>query len=134
MRVFVLVLSLMIFAGLPRAQAQQSGITDVITSQIEALKVDDFATAFTFAHPSIQGIFGSPENFGRMVSQGYPMVWRPAEVDYLTLRERNGFTFQDVQIVDQQGRVFVLEYAMTQTDAGWRISGVRILEESALST
>ena len=134
MRTLIVAFALVVLAGIPRAHAQQADITGVITSQIEALKADDFATAFTFAHPSIQGIFGTPENFGRMVAQGYPMVWRPAEVDYLPLREENGRTFQDVQIVDQAGRVFVLEYSMTQTDAGWRISGVRILEQSALST
>ena len=48
---------------------------------------DDFATAFTFASPNIQGIFGTHQNFGQMVRSGYPMVWRPADVQYIELRE-----------------------------------------------
>ena len=113
--------------------AQERGPKDVISSQIEAFKVDDFATAFTFAHPNIKNIFRTPENFGRMVQQGYPMVWRPAEVEYLEQRELGGQVFQDVQIVDDKGRVFVLEYAMIETPEGWKISGVRILERGTIS-
>lgn len=115
------------------ASAQNAEIEGVITSQIEAFKVDDFAKAFTFAAPNIRGIFRTPDNFGRMVSQGYPMVWRPAEVQYRDLTERGGFSFQNVLITDAQGRVFLLEYSMVETSEGWKIAGVRILENAAIS-
>jgi hypothetical protein len=133
MRSLMIALFLTFAVALPRAEAQQDDIRDVITSQIEAFKLDDFATAFTFAHPNIQRIFRTPENFGRMVTQGYPMVWRPEDVDYLDLRSDGGRTLQDVRITDAQGRVFLLEYTMAQTPMGWRIAGVRILEADALS-
>ena len=45
-------------------------IEAVISSQIQAFKSDDFATAFTFASPGIQRFFGGPERFGAMVRQG----------------------------------------------------------------
>ena len=133
MRVLLLALCLALLAPLSRAEAQDIDIQGTISAQLEAFKADDFETAFSFAHPSIQNIFRTPENFGRMVVQGYPMVWRPAEVRYLPLRQENGFTFQDVQIVDARGRVFVLEYSMIQTPDGWRISGVRILEQAGVA-
>lgn len=126
------VAALFILAGPVLGQSED--IQGVITNQIEAFKKDDFETAFTFAHPSIQGMFRTPENFGRMVTQGYPMVWRPAEVEYLSLRENGPFLFQDVQITDSAGRVFVLEYSMTLMPDGWRISGVRVLESSVVAT
>lgn len=110
------------------AQAQDVEIRGTITQQFEAFKVDDFATAFTFASPSLQQFFQSPQNFGRMVTQGYPMVWRPANVDYLDLREEEGSFFQKVQITDAKGRFHILEYRMMQTPEGWRISGVQILD------
>ena len=100
------------------AKAQDTDIQTVIGNQIEAFKVDDFDTAFTFASPNIQGIFRTPENFGRMVSQGYPMVWRPAAVEYLELEERGGQYFQRVMITDQSGRVHLLGYAMLETENG----------------
>ena len=76
MRVLAIVLTLLLAA--PAAQAQEAGaIPDVIGRQLEALEADDFARAFTFASPMIQGMFGTPENFGAMVKRGYPMVHRP---------------------------------------------------------
>lgn len=123
---FAFVLSLI--AVVPAAQADGAEIKGVISSQIDAFKADDFERAFTFAAPSIQNIFRSPENFGRMVQGGYPMVWRPAEVTYLDLRMEGGAVFQDVQITDGEGRIHVLEYRMQQMENGWKISGVRILE------
>jgi hypothetical protein len=137
MRAVILSLALMLASlgpgSVTPAQAQQSDIEGVIASQIEAFRADDFATAFTFAHPNIKNMFRTPENFGRMVRNGYPMVWRPAEVEYLELRTENGRTFQDVRVVDGNGRVFVLEYTMSETGEGWRIAGVRILETAEFS-
>lgn len=131
MRLFFVTLALLaaLLTGVPgTAQAQQADIQGVITSQLDAFKTDDFATAFTFAAPTIQNIFRTPENFGRMVSQGYPMVWRPAEVDYLDLRREDGRVLQDVRITDTDGRSHLLEYSMTEMGGVWKISGVRILE------
>ena len=120
-----LVLSLML--SVP-AGAQQADIQGTIDSQFDAFKADDFATAFTFATPNLQRLFQSPQNFQRMVQGGYPMVWRPADVQYLDLREENGAMMQTVQITDGEGRVHLLDYRMEQTDAGWRIGGVQILQ------
>ncbi|MFK7874600.1 MAG: DUF4864 domain-containing protein [Paracoccaceae bacterium] len=133
MRYFILAIALCFLMVAPRADAQQDEIRRVISSQIEAFQVDDFTTAFEYAHPNIQGLFGTPQNFGRMVQQGYPMVWRPSDVKYRDLRVENGQTFQDVDVVDSAGRAFLLEYSMTQTADGWRISGVRVLKSSQLS-
>ena len=115
------------------AWAQGTEIEGVIGNQIDAFKADNFEQAFEFAAPNIRNIFRTPENFGRMVTQGYPMVWRPAEVTYLELREENGSYWQKVQIVDAQGRVHVLDYRMLDTDSGWKINGVQLLESAGVS-
>ena len=113
---------------------QEAEIKGVINSQIEAFQADDFASAFTYASPSIQGIFGSPENFGRMVTQGFPMVWRPADVEYLGLRDEGGVLAQRLRIVDQSGRAHVLDYFMTETREGWKINGVQLVKDQGLTT
>lgn len=125
--------AVMVVAGALGAQAQQAQIQSTITQQFEAFKADDFATAFGFASAALQSFFMTPENFGRMVTQGYPMVWRPADVQYLELREEGEVFFQKVQITDGQNRVHVLEYRMQRTQAGWRISGVQILDAPGAS-
>ena len=99
-------------------------IQDVIQGQIEAFLKDDTATAFTFASPMIQGLFGSPENFGRMVQGGYPMIWKPSAVRYLGLRTENGMTFQRVLVEDAGGAIHLFDYEMIAMPEGWRINGV----------
>ncbi len=126
MRRFLLALSLS--AGLTSgAFAQNAEIEANIAAQIQAFKADDFVTAFTFASPNIQRLFGDPDNFGAMVRNGYPMVWRPAHVRFLELREVAGNLWQKVMITDGDGRVHLLDYQMVQQADGWKINGVQLL-------
>ncbi len=109
------------------AQSDDPAIQGVIQSQIDAFLRDDFVTAFTFASPMIKGIFGTPERFGAMVRNGYPMVWRPSDVQFLELEQRDGALHQKVMVADPQGTLFILDYEMIETEEGWQINGVRVI-------
>lgn len=102
-------------------------IEDVIGSQLNAFNDREIDTAWGFASPNIQRLFGNSGNFGAMVQQGYPMVWDNAEVTYLDRREIAGQQVQKVLIRDARGGLHLLEYAMIETAQGWRINGVAIL-------
>lgn len=115
------------------ASAQNKEIEAVIGSQIEAFLADDFVTAFTFASPTIRDIFRTPENFGAMVRGGYPMVWRPSEVTFLELHEKDGALWQMVQITDAAGAVHYLDYQMVSLENGWKINAVQLLKAPGLS-
>ncbi len=108
-------------------QAQEGPIREVIQQQLEAFQADDFARAFTYASPMIQSMFRTPENFGAMVKQGYPMVYRPAQVEMQDLREVAGNLWQRVRVVDQAGAAWFLDYMMIDTPNGWQINAVQIL-------
>ena len=110
------------------ASAQEAPIQETIHSQLQAFQADDFTTAFSFASPTIKGIFGTPENFGRMVTQGYPMVHRPSAVKMLELREVAGGLWQRVMITDVGGRTHLLDYQMVEGPEGWRINAVHLLQ------
>ena len=112
---------------------QGDEIRGVISSQIEAFQSDDFSTAFTFASPSIQLMFRTPDNFGRMVSQGFPMVWRPSDVEYLGLRQDSGALVQRIQVTDADGKLHVLDYFMVETAEGWKINGVEFVKQDDLN-
>ena len=116
--------------------AQTSAIPEVqatIFAQIEAMKADDFVTAFTYASPMIKGMFGNPENFGMMVRQGYPMVWHPSAVQMLEQREVSGALWQKVLVTDGEGQSFVLDYQMIQTaEGGWQINAVQLLPSAGV--
>ena len=126
-------LLLLVFAH-AGALAQTAGdtIRSVIGGQLEAFEADDFVTAFGFASPTIQGMFGTPERFGEMVRNGYPMVWRPGEVTFSDRREVGGRTYQTVLISDREGRLHMLEYEMVEGGDGWKINGVRFLRPPSL--
>lgn len=109
--------------------ARDPAIESTIQNQFDAFVKNDVATAFSFASPNIKGLFGTPENFGRMVENGYPMVWRPSNVTYLELREVAGQLWQRVMVTDQAGRTHLLDYQMVQTPDGWQINAVQLLPE-----
>lgn len=126
MRQTLLALTLSLSLG-TAAYAQDNPIATTITDQIAAFQADDFDTAFSYASPSIKRLFGTPERFGQMVRDGYPMVHRPAEVTMLDQSEVDGRILQRVMIRDQSGRVHMLAYQMIETDQGWQINGVQLL-------
>lgn len=110
------------------AHAQEDGVLEgVIERQIEAFRADDFAEAFTYASPMIRGIFGTPERFGNMVMNGYPMVWRPSDMRFLDRRVEDGRVYQQLSVRGPSGRYHVLDYQMVETPEGWQINGVRVL-------
>jgi len=122
----------LIVAGLA-ANAQERldpnpDIEAVIGGQFDAFRADDVMEAWPFASPNIQGLFGSPERFGSMVQQGYPMVWNPGEVNFIDLQQFGGLVVQRVEVIDQNGTLHYLGYAMIETENGWRINGVQVLE------
>ena len=101
-------------------------IEKVISDQIDAFLADDFENAFTYASPMIKDIFGTPEKFGQMVRQGYPMVWRPSEVNFLSIDRRGKELWQNVMVRDAEGALYILEYQMVPGGTGWLINEVHV--------
>lgn len=108
-------------------------IEEVIQHQVEAFLEDDVERAFEFASPTIQRLFGGAENFGAMVRNGYPMVWRPQSVAFGDLRNVGGALWQRVLITDAAGRLHRLDYQMRQIDGAWRINAVQLLQADDVS-
>jgi len=103
----------------------------VIQSQLDAFRSESVETAYDFAAPNIQRMFPTPEVFGRMVRNGYPMVWDPAETDFLTAEPRGDTIVQRLRIVDQGGVPYIAEYIMRQVGGEWRIAGVQIKKDDS---
>ena len=129
---FLCLTALVLPAGQSAAQttpapSASTGIESTIRAQIDAFLADDFTRAFTYASPLIQGMFGTPENFGAMVSRGYPMVHRPTSVRMLEQREVSGQLYQRIMVTDQSGATHMLDYQMIPAGEGWQINGVQLL-------
>ena len=127
MRHMIIAAIMAITLSSPGLADDRDGVRATISAQIDAFLRDDFSEAFKFASPQIQRLFRTPDNFGQMVRNGYPMVWRPATVDYLGLSNEGGRTVQEVLITDFSGQSYVLQYLMIETENGWLINGVSVV-------
>lgn len=126
MRIFAFCVALF-GLSLPVLAQENQAIEDVIGSQLEAFNDRDVQEAWGFASPMIQGLFGTPGNFGTMVENGYPMVWTNKDVEFLELDDEDGILIQRVLIRDAENVAYILAYAMIETPDGWRINGVQVL-------
>ena len=125
--VFFLSMSTLLFAD------EKADIQSTISDQLRAFASDNFIEAFTHASPGIKDIFGTVENFSNMVKKGYPMVWRYNNFEFLNLEETPQGYSQIVRITDQNDKLFLLKYFMTNVAGIWKISGVSIIEASDFS-
>ena len=132
MRIFAILWLILVLSS-PLAAGEKEDVQAIINGQIEAFQKDDFVAAFTYASPSIRSMFGTPENFGKMVQRGYPMVWRPKDVRFLDFESTPAGLMQSLQIVDQAGKVHYLRYFVVSTSKGWKISGVQFINPAEFS-
>jgi Domain of unknown function (DUF4864) len=113
------------FSPLSAQEADSGAIQTVIQGQMDAFTAKDPVAAFTFASPMIKGMFGSPDNFGSMVSSSYPMIWSPTSVKYLGTRQAGAMLLQRVLVTDASGKSFLFDYDMVEVPPdGWKINGV----------
>ncbi|MGH1367128.1 MAG: DUF4864 domain-containing protein [Maritimibacter sp.] len=132
MKQVILICAMVVAIAFPM-QAQDgkhAGIRAAISSQIDAFRAGDADTAFSFASPNIQQVFRSPDVFGHMVEQGYPMVWASTGLAFLDLHVDDGQTWQKVQLRDGDGRLHVIDYKMIEHEGAWRIDGVMFLRSA----
>ncbi|UYV37743.1 DUF4864 domain-containing protein [Rhodobacteraceae bacterium D3-12] len=125
-----LIALVMVFAtmGGGSARAQGGGIEATVSGQIEAFRAGDFAAAFGYASPGIQGIFQTLENFGMMVRQGYGVLLNPADMQFLNAREEGGKLWQRVLYRDVHGEIHIFDYEMIKGPEGWKIGAVNRVE------
>jgi hypothetical protein len=127
-RPIFLALMLMLLATAPAlaelGPTDQTAIQAVIQHQLDAFQADDGEAAFSFASPSIQEQFVTPENFLALVRHAYPMVYRPRETHFGVLDEEDGQIVQKVAFVGPDGVLVTALYIMErEPDGSWRIAG-----------
>ena len=104
--------------------ADRQAIRSVIEAQLAAFQADDGTTAFGFASPTIQEMFGDPATVLAMVRTGYMPVYRPREVRFQRLILHQGEPVQLVLLVGPDLEVVTAYYVMEkQPDGQWRING-----------
>jgi len=108
----------------PVSAADTRAVRGVVEAQLAAFAADDAKRAFSYAAPSIREMFGTPERFVAMVRAGYPVVYRPASVNFLIPVWVDGQLVQGVHLTDDEGTLWLAVYRLErQPDKSWRISG-----------
>ena len=99
----------------------------VIEAQIEAMAIDDWLRAYSYASPAIRKRFGNAEKFKEMVLQGYQVVYRPRSVAFQGVEDlgvASGFVFH---MIGTNGQAAKVVYLMIEDEhEGWRIAGVQV--------
>ena len=102
----------------------------IISEQIAAFNADDGAKAYSYAAPSIQRNFPTPEIFMGMVAKGYAPVYRQRSFAFgETATDPVGRPAQHVTIIDVNGKAWTALYSMEkQPDGSWKIVGCMLVE------
>jgi Domain of unknown function (DUF4864) len=120
-------------AGAARAEmseADRGEIRQIIENQIAAFQRDDGATAYSYASPTIQGLFPTVDRFMAMVRGGYQPVYRPRSVTFGPIGETPSGPTQRVFLTGPDGRNWVAIYALErQPDGTWKINGCTLVKD-----
>jgi hypothetical protein len=112
-----------------------TAIRKVIDDQLQALKAGDGVKAMTYAAPGIREQFGTPDNFMRMVHEGYSALLSARRTQFLEGAVVEQVIVQPLRLVLPDDTVLVALYQMQrQPDGQWRISGCLIAPSTVQST
>jgi hypothetical protein len=114
-------------AALSTEEAQK--VREVIVAQMAAFAIDDADRAFETATPAVREAIGSSGRFLAMVRGAYPMVYRPAALNFHKPDFDEGTVLQLVEIKDGDDKSWLALFAVErQPDQSWRISGCVVAE------
>jgi len=123
----------LVSGGVARAgvsDADRAEIRTIIENQIAAFRRDDGQTAYSYASPTIQGLFPTVDRFMAMVRDGYQPVYRPRSVVFGQVVETARGPEQRVYLTGPDGRSWVAIYALErQPDGTWKINGCTLVED-----
>jgi len=136
---FVKVLGLTALLALPLGaplRAEDAGASEVratISGQIEAMRQDDGAKAYSFAAPSIHLMFPNADAFMAMVKGGYAPVYHPRQFQFADLAAVDGKLVQNVEITAADGTAWVAQYILArQSDNSLKIEGCKLVQRPGL--
>ncbi|MCW4116911.1 DUF4864 domain-containing protein [Aurantimonas sp. MSK8Z-1] len=134
-----LIAALLLALIMPLAAAAQSPTDDAairaaIERQLEAFSSDDGAAAWSYAAPSIQQRFPTPDAFMALVEQAYPPVYRSRSHSFGDLAQTPLGLAQRVEIVDGDGVAWDALYTVEeQPDGSWKITGCYLAKKAGVT-
>ena len=107
----------------------------IIDNQIKSFRTGDFEQAFSHASPNLKKMFGSVDNFIRMVRSGYGPIYGAQSWAFGRSRSISGTLYQEVQLVGPNGNNWTAVYSLQkQADGSWKITAVQMKRGDAQTT
>ena len=125
---FVVHLKAAVFAD--EGETVMEAVRYTISSQIDAFKDNDVKKAYTFAAPNIQAQFPSPDIFGLMVRNGYPIIWKPKSYKFTTFKDLGNRCIQRVLFQSYNGSLESYDYILEKNGSVWKIAGVLTIKSA----
>ena len=126
--IFIVLLRAVVFAN--EGSAVMEEVHHTISSQIDAFKKNDVEEAYTFAAPNIQAQFPSPETFGLMVRNGYPIIWKPKSFKFVKFKNLGDKCIQRVLFQSYNGSLETYDYILEKNNKEWKIAGVMTIKSA----
>jgi hypothetical protein len=132
-------LILVVMAGGPDARAQTQALKPedhaafrmLIQTQLDALRRDDFAAAYTVAAPSMKVLYPTLQAYTQVMRGRYAPLIRPRTVVFGTVTRTSQGPVQRVFITGNDGRAYVANYSLQrQPDDTWLIAGHTVTRDS----
>ena len=99
-------------------------VKKVISSQLLAFKEKNIKRAYSFAAPNIKRQFSNSENFGLMVRNGYPVIWRPKSYKFVKFSTNGKRSVQRVLFRSTTDALLTYDYLLERFSSEWMIAGV----------
>lgn len=126
----LLLVAASLFAGTALAQpadtvdaATKRAVQAVISAQLDAFVRDDAARAESFAAPEIRRRYPEPRSFLDMVRRNYAVLLHPKSTQFDEIAASPHGPVQRMTVVDQDGLVWRVIYALAPAEGSWRIIG-----------
>jgi hypothetical protein len=112
------------------SSADRDSIKAIVSHQLEAFQRDDGAGAYSYASPTIKGLYPNADIFMQMVKQAYQPVYRPQSVTFGQVTDSPYGVLQKVFLTGPDGKSYVAVYSMErQPDGSWLINGCSLVED-----
>jgi len=109
----------------------RTAIRQVVEAQLDAFRHDDAHAAFSYATPTVQRRFRSPEEFLAFVRSVYPAVYRAHDVEFRRIRITEAGPVQVIYLLGPGSQPLLGHYLMEQQpDGQWKIDACRVTAAS----
>jgi hypothetical protein len=126
----VLATFLLTTASAQISETSAQAVKETVQAQLAAFAADDAIRAFSYAAPTIRDMFQTPDNFMAMVQRAYPVVYRPANVLFLSAKGLDSSAMQPVRMWDKEGNSWLATYQLErQADGPWLINACMLVRD-----